>query len=923
MDFKQNPGGTLHLSPSHIHTMDSVSNYHIRRGLSRSPSTSRLHPQFTSARPTALSSSLGPAISVNRTPASSQLSNMADQDITLDLFPPSTVKKIHRPRYTRATPLRMMSHTPSKTPSKTPLRRALSDANDQGNCPSIVNVMGYRGHGQENSSSPDGSPAGPAGTPFVKIDQSRSPFNLSLTPSRDNIARPARFSKSSPMKRGDGNVLLDRSHLGSPAGKRKAITGGFDSSSPFDISSNSDRMMLDAGADRAGNDSDDEAASNDVVGTPPPAMRSFNLRRSSRIAESRPHIRSRYSVDANVDSRSPRTHGRTRARASLDSGLPIAMFGHKDPFKTDDTFSPVHNSTTTTNSALSPIAPSPIHDAQTKKNDDALFQRPALPRIDFTKSLPIGAIRPKPRSFRGIQNLVTEERGVATPEAFKNVKPNPVPFMSTGLISKRHRNPDDMPAPPGRPGMPDTPCKKLPPGFSFETSPVATRPSSKLHFPQPSFGTPSKPYSIHSNKGTPFGKTGSVFGSSFTPKNSDLQRRASFASIHSIDGEEAYHSPLTLTQVDSQSSADELPPTPTKGASRTESKPSSLRSKLFGREGRRPTVSTNTFLPPSAIEQQASNPSRKSIPAQGVFSSAPSTPEIAESPSFLSPGGRISAMCSARRRMQLKPLVATLQSSSMRRIQGSSCLNPNPLYIAKTPYPLPVFTTFPNSGGGMSPKTPAEGTFNFPDPSSLSISPRPPNPSTPFLAPGQHHGSQHPETPTHRDSEVNAQLMSLTPSNHAAGHDVDPDLVARFRKVEWYGRGEFSEVYKVSELADKQGYFSSSLGSRSSQMSLPEKVWIVKKTRTPFTSTKAMQKKLREVHAMQEIGRSEQIVQLINHWNANHHLYIQLEFCEEGSLEDFLAKAGLRGRLDDFRIWKVLVDLCDVSNLLLLSLEQY
>jgi len=154
--------------------------------------------------------------------------------------------------------------------------------------------------------------------------------------------------------------------------------------------------------------------------------------------------------------------------------------------------------------------------------------------------------------------------------------------------------------------------------------------------------------------------------------------------------------------------------------------------------------------------------------------------------------------------------------------------------------------------------------------------------------------------------------MNQTPSNHVAlGHDVDADLATKFRKVEWYGKGEFSEVYKVSETAavatNAHTYFSTSIGQA-------QRVYIVKKSRSPIMSAKIMQKKLREVKAMQDIGSSEHIVPLINHWDANHHLYIQLEFCEEGSLEDFLFKTGRNGRLDDFRIWKILIELCDVSR---------
>ena len=65
---------------------------------------------------------------------------------------------------------------------------------------------------------------------------------------------------------------------------------------------------------------------------------------------------------------------------------------------------------------------------------------------------------------------------------------------------------------------------------------------------------------------------------------------------------------------------------------------------------------------------------------------------------------------------------------------------------------------------------------------------------------------------------------------------------------------------------------------------------------------------------MRELGKHDHIVELIDSWEAGYHLYIQMEYCEEGSLARFLEKAGDRDRLDDFRIWKILTELCQVSR---------
>ncbi|KAI7530257.1 kinase-like protein [Hortaea werneckii] len=54
---------------------------------------------------------------------------------------------------------------------------------------------------------------------------------------------------------------------------------------------------------------------------------------------------------------------------------------------------------------------------------------------------------------------------------------------------------------------------------------------------------------------------------------------------------------------------------------------------------------------------------------------------------------------------------------------------------------------------------------------------------------------------------------------------------------------------------------------------------------------------------------AEHIVELVDDWESKNHLYIQTEFCENGNLKDFLFNTGFKGRLDDFRIWKILVEL--------------
>jgi len=434
--------------------------------------------------------------------------------------------------------------------------------------------------------------------------------------------------------------------------------------------------------------------------------------------------------------------------------------------------------------------------------------------------------------------------GCATPELYKMAKPNPAAFMSTGLISKKHRNVDDMPPPPhlgSQHEMPDTPCKKLPGTFNIPSSPSSIKSVAKPRFTQPEFGTPSKPFNPYAMDATAgsFGKSVGIFGSAFFGTTTD--RRSSFASI---EGEDFTHA--LVTHVDGQSSADELPPTPTKqGPGIPLQKPNSLRSTLFGR---RPVLAADTFVSPS--------------PSQTEF-----------------PGTRT---------IFLRDLKTNTELCTDLGFGSSVSLMPPP-------------------------QTPHDTTF--PDPSVLLISPISHTPQTPaFDVAVGGSKSLFPATPTGQQygSVTTPVYLGMTPSNRAGNHEVDLTLSARFKKVEWYGRGEFSEVYRVYEAPDL--VLLGTGGQRSNLTPRPDKVWIVKKSKAPYTSNKVRERRLREAKIMAHLGKHEHVVWLQDSFEDNRYLYIQTEFCEGGSLHDFLAHIGHKGRLDDFRIWKILIELTQVNK---------
>ncbi|ODV88645.1 hypothetical protein CANCADRAFT_26922 [Tortispora caseinolytica NRRL Y-17796] len=48
---------------------------------------------------------------------------------------------------------------------------------------------------------------------------------------------------------------------------------------------------------------------------------------------------------------------------------------------------------------------------------------------------------------------------------------------------------------------------------------------------------------------------------------------------------------------------------------------------------------------------------------------------------------------------------------------------------------------------------------------------------------------------------------------------------------------------------------------------------------------------------------------MFDYWESNQHLYVLMEYCENGTLDVFLQDHGRVRRLDEWRVWKILVEL--------------
>ena len=214
-----------------------------------------------------------------------------------------------------------------------------------------------------------------------------------------------------------------------------------------------------------------------------------------------------------------------------------------------------------------------------------------------------------------------------------------------------------------------------------------------------------------------------------------------------------------------------------------------------------------------------------------------------------------------------------------------------------------------------SPKTPQDAGVP-PDPSRLSI-------SNSQEAHNAHNQAALPATPVAERAEpffgFGDRRVSITPVHGQNSFEYDVVLSRRFGKVDFLGKGEFSQVFRVTatEPAPTQELFGWTPG-RAARSSNVQHTYAVKKIRLPVYNERNYQAKLREVAALRAVRGRENVLQLVNYWEEDYHLYIQTEYCSEGGLDSFLKQFGEHGRLDDFRIWKILLEVCQVrfaSNL--------
>ena len=193
------------------------------------------------------------------------------------------------------------------------------------------------------------------------------------------------------------------------------------------------------------------------------------------------------------------------------------------------------------------------------------------------------------------------------------------------------------------------------------------------------------------------------------------------------------------------------------------------------------------------------------------------------------------------------------------------------------------------------------------------------------IAPGLSQSSQGSNGTLHR-TFFNGSLDTII-SNVENKPDVDNHLLSKFGNCKLIGKGEFSIVYEVQFESVK---------------------YAVKRTKQKIPGPKTRLRKLEEVEILKSLRRigeydnresdhgtlreydnndtryekrfrkqegdfndgRDYVLTLISAWEVHNHLYIMTDYCENGSLDLFLLKEceSARNRLDEWRVWKILVE---------------
>lgn len=175
-----------------------------------------------------------------------------------------------------------------------------------------------------------------------------------------------------------------------------------------------------------------------------------------------------------------------------------------------------------------------------------------------------------------------------------------------------------------------------------------------------------------------------------------------------------------------------------------------------------------------------------------------------------------------------------------------------------------------------------------------------------------------------RDASYNDQTITMSAASHRHERDVlatkttaqkecvEEHLMQKFgaSNIKFIGSGQFSLAYECIFQNEK---------------------YAIKRTKRPAIGNNEKKSILREIEALRVLGSIDEVeteveegkdnlVFFIEAWSYNNFYYIMTEYCEGGTLYNFLEE-NKNYKIDEFRVWKILIEI--LSGLKYIHLKNF
>lgn len=167
---------------------------------------------------------------------------------------------------------------------------------------------------------------------------------------------------------------------------------------------------------------------------------------------------------------------------------------------------------------------------------------------------------------------------------------------------------------------------------------------------------------------------------------------------------------------------------------------------------------------------------------------------------------------------------------------------------------------------------------------------------------------------------------TITLSTSSFRHDIDPIDPLEIHKKKKHTDEHLIEKFGPNSIR----YIGSGQFSIAFECSFQNEKLAIKRTKRPVIGSHERKTIMREVEALRlltsiteddevEDGK-EYLVFFIEAWSYNNYYYIMTEFCEGGTLYDFLQE-NKNYKIDEFRVWKILIEI--LSGLKFIHLKNF